>query len=383
MVKFTSIIFRPSKIGNLTIKNRVVRSATYLGLAADDGSITNRNLSSYEALAKNNIGLIITGYMNVNKNGKAAPRQLGIHSDFLIDGLKKLVSTVKNYDVTFFAQIAHGGRQIIGSHLKNIDVVAPSNIPDRLVNVIPREMTEEDIAKCVDDFVKATQRAYEAGFDGVQLHCAHGYLLSLFLSPYCNKRTDSYGGSVENRFKIVEDIILGIHDEIDKNFPIIAKLNVSDFVQDEEQLTIDESKQHAKRMVDLGIQAIEPSGGLYETAMYGNLTAMRTKIKTEKDEAYFLPEAKIIKKEIGNVPVILVGGIRSMKVAERVINEKIDFISMSRPFIREPDLITKWMNGISKKSDCISCGRCLLEMKPRGVTCIPLARLKRKMNRLK
>jgi len=378
-------IFTNSKIGRLTIKNRVVRSATYMGAATENGEVTEKLISKYVELAKNEIGLIISGFMYVNKLGKSAPRQTGIHDNSLIVNLKKMVSQVKEYDVEFFAQIVHGGRQIsIGRSLFDLDTkdeiaYAPSPIADKFFKIKPKEMTLEDIKNCVKDFIDATKRVYEAGFDGVQLHCAHGYLLSTFLSPYCNIRKDEYGGSIENRFRIIKEIILGIQDVVDKNFPITAKLNVADFVgPNEPQLRIEESRKYAKMMADLGVGAIETSGGLYESVLYGNFSASRVKIKKSKDEAYFLNEAKIIKKEIGDCPIILVGGIRSLETAEKVLNEGMDFVSMSRPFIREPDLLIKWKNKTSIKSDCISCNRCLLDNSPKGVRCIVLEKLERK-----
>ncbi|NHI91217.1 MAG: NADH:flavin oxidoreductase [Candidatus Lokiarchaeota archaeon] len=375
-------MFTSHKIGYLKIKNRIVRSATYMGTADREGNVTENTITLYEELAKNEVGLIISGYMYVNKKGKAAPNQLGIYDDKVIPSLKRLISKIHDHEAILFAQIAHGGRQIIGSPQKKLDIIAPSPIPDKLLKVKPREMTKDDIKNVIQDFISATTRIYQAGLDGVQLHCAHGYLLSLFISPYCNKRSDAYGGNLENRFRILEEIVTGIQDEIGKEFPITVKINVADFVKEDPQLTIDESKILAKKLANLGVAAIEPSAGLYETAMNGNLTAMRTKIRTESDEAYFLPEAKIIKKEIGNVPVILVGGIRSKGVAERILNNGIDFISLSRPLIREPDLITKWKNGTSTKADCISCARCLLSASPKGVQCIPLKKilLKQKSN---
>jgi len=374
-----SKLFTPGKIGKLTIKNRFVRSATYMATAASGGKVSDKTLSIYDELAKNNIGLIVSAYMFTNKNGKAAPKQLGIYDDELIDGLKKLVSTVKEHDTTFFVQIAHGGRQVMGGHLRYIDVVAPSAIADKFTQVTPRKMELDDIKICVKDFVSASRRAHDAGFDGVQLHCAHGYLLSLFLSPYANKRTDSYGGTIENRFRIIKEIIIGIQDELGKDYPIIAKMNVSDFVDAEPQLKIEESKIFAKLMAELGVAAIEPSGGLNETVLIGNHSAMRVKIRTEEDEAYFLKEGKIIKQEIGETPVISVGGMRTLAVAERVLNEGMDFVSLSRPLIREPDLITKWKNGTSIKSDCSSCGLCLSTFDGKSViSCVVLKKLAKK-----
>lgn len=372
-------LFTPSKIGNLKIKNRVVRSATYLGMATDKGEVSDKLISIYETLAKNEIGLIISEYMYVTRSGKAGARQLGIYDDFLIESLKRLVSSVKDYDVKFFTQIAHVGRQKFVSGLKTANLIAPSPIMDKTVNIMPKEMTIEDINNCIKGFIDAARRTYEAGFDGVQLHCAHGYLLSEFISPYCNQRKDLYGGSIENRFRIINDIIIGIQDEVDKKFPIISKLNVADFVgPNEPQLRIEESKIFAKIMVDLGVTAIETSGGLMESMLYGDYAASRIKIKKIEDEAYFLEEAKEIKKEIGNFPVILVGGIKSLEVAEKVLHEGMDFIAMSRPFIREPDLIKKWKSGKSKKSECTSCTRCFTDFSPKGVKCVVLEKLERK-----
>ncbi|MHA1268826.1 MAG: NADH:flavin oxidoreductase [Candidatus Helarchaeota archaeon] len=369
------------KIGNLHITNRIVRSATYLGMATDDGKITDKLIDVLKILALNKIGLITTGFMYIMKNGKSAPRQLGIYNDSHIIGLRRLVDSIKNCstDTKIFAQLAHGGKQILGVDPSDFIPVAPSAIKDKLSGIIPKEMTSNEIKECIRNFILAANRAYSAGFDGIQLHCAHGYLLSEFLSPYCNKRTDDYGGNIQNRFKIISEIISGIHDTLGKEFPITAKLNVSDFVKDFPQLTIDESKIIAKMMVDIGVSAIETSGGLFESAMYGNLTASRVNIKTPHDEAYFLTEAKIIKKTIGDTPVILVGGIRSRDTVEFVLNEGIDFVALSRPLIREPDLILKWIKNTSNKAECISCNRCLFSLKPPGVECIPLKKLKRKL----
>ena len=372
-------VFTPHKIGNIKIKNRFVRSATYMRSANEKGEVTDKTIEIYDELAKNELGLIVTGYMYVSRGGVAAPKQLGIHHDDLNPGLKRLVAAVKNYDATIFAQIVHGGRQSLE---KEADPMAPSPISDKFMKRKAREMNDEDLKTLVKDFIGATKRAYNAEFDAVQLHLAHGYLLSLFLSPYANKRTDSYGGSIENRVRIIEEIITGIQDEVGKSFPIAIKVNFCDFVKDPNQLTIDESKIMIKKMTDLGVAAVEPSGGFYESAMHGNVTAMRVKIRTKEDEAYFLPEAKIIKKEIGDVPVMVVGGIRSLEIAENIINEGLDFVSISRPLIREPDLIKKWKEGTSDKADCISCGRCLLEMTARAVECLPLKKLKRKMKRM-
>jgi 2,4-dienoyl-CoA reductase-like NADH-dependent reductase (Old Yellow Enzyme family) len=349
-----------------------------MGRADNKGEVTDKLISIYEELAKKNVGLITTGFMFVSKTGKTAHSQAGIHEDFLIPSLKKLVSRIKEYNTKIFAQIAHGGKQILNFNQKEFKPLAPSAIKDKLSGIVPKKMSIEEIKETINDFIQGARRVYESGFDGVQLHVAHGYLLSEFISPYCNIRDDNYGGSIENRFRIVEEIITGIQDEVGKGFSITAKLNVGDFVEGDPQLTIDESKIHAKNMVDLGVAAIETSGGLFESAKYGNVTASRVRIKSAEDEAYYFPQAKIIKNEISDTPVILVGGIRSKEVAERVINDGMDFVAMSRPLIREPDLIMRWKIE-SKKADCISCNRCLFSSGE--VICHPLKKLKRKQKK--
>ncbi|MHA1267058.1 MAG: oxidoreductase [Candidatus Helarchaeota archaeon] len=368
-------MFSPHKIGGLQVKNRFVRSATWEGLADDTGAITEELIELYRTLAKNEIGLITTGFMYVMKNGKAMYRQIGIDRDDLMPGLRKLVKEVKEYDALFFAQLAHGGRQVMDRATKKLGLIAPSPIADATIGIQPREMTQQDIVECVESFITAAQRAYDAGFDGIQLHIAHGYLLSLFLSPYANRRTDEYGGSIENRYRIIHEIIIGIREVVE--FPITAKLNIADFVGGAPQLTVEESKQFAKLLAKDGIAAIETSGGIHESALIGNFTASRTNIKRLEDEAYFLQEATIIKQEIGDIPVILVGGLRSKEKIEEVL-QIIDFIALARPFIREPDLITKWLSGHSTKAECISCNRCLFEQKRRGLRCVYLERLQKK-----
>ena len=375
-------MFQSGKIGKLTIKNRFVRSATYEGLAKEpNGEVTDKLLKLYQKLAEGEIGLITTGFSFVQENGKAFYNQIGIHKDELLPGLRKLVKIVKDRsDSRIFIQIAHAGRQVFPDFAKSRDIIAPSSLTDKLTNITPREMTREDITACIRNFIAAGRRAYEAEFDGVQLHLAHGYLLSEFISPHYNQRTDEYGGSIENRFRIIQEIIRGIYDETDKQFPVTVKLNAADFVKDEPQLTITDSKIIARMLIKEGIAAIEVSGGTYESTLLGNYTPSRTKIKSKENEAYFLPEAKIIKREVKDLPIILVGGIRSKAVAEEVL-EFVDFVALSRPFIQEPDLVKKWQQSISTRAECISCNRCLFEQGGKGLRCIYMEKIQKRKKR--
>jgi 2,4-dienoyl-CoA reductase-like NADH-dependent reductase (Old Yellow Enzyme family) len=278
-------------------------------------------------------------------------------------------------------QLAHGGREIFKALAKelNFEVMAPSSIVDKVAQTKPREMTQDDIITCIKSFVAAAKRAYEAEFDGIQLHCAHGYLLSEFLSPYFNKRLDAYGGNPENRFRIVQEIVRGIRDAVGKSYPLTVKLNTGDFVPETPHLTIEEAKIFAKWLVKEGVSAIETSGGCYESALMGNLSPSRVKIKSKEDEAYFLSEAQIIKHEIGKIPTILVGGLRSKEMVEHVL-QFVDFVALARPLVQEPDLIIKWRDNISSHSGCISCNRCLMEQGTKGLRCVYLEK-KQKQNK--
>ncbi|HUY00035.1 MAG TPA: NADH:flavin oxidoreductase [Candidatus Deferrimicrobium sp.] len=363
-------MFSPGKIGNLTIRNRFIRSATAEGLAKEDGTVSDKLIELFQRLAENQVGLITMGFTYVMENGMATRRQTGIYKDELVPGLKRLVKTVKDHpDTIIFPQLAHAGREIFKELAKTLDVMAPSAIRDQATQVKPREMTQEDIEICIKSFIAGARRAYEAEFDGVQLHVAHGYLLNEFISPHFNHRSDAYGGSLENRFRVIKEILQGIRDEVDKRFPITVKLNTVDFVT-EPQLTIEESTVIAKRMVEEGVVAIETSGGAYESMLLGNFSPTRVNIKSKEDEAYFLPQAEIIKKEI-NVPVILVGGIRSKETVEEVLRV-VDFVALSRPLVHEPDLITKWKDNLTSRSGCISCNRCLTEQGDQGLRCVYL-----------
>ena len=354
----------PKKIGEIEIKNRFVRSATGERLASEDGRVTDELVQFYKVLAEGGVGLIITGITYVHANGKGIPNQLAIDRDDLIPGLRKLTDVVHQYgeNCKIAIQLHHSGRQSMV--LENPP--APSAVFEPTFNVMPKEMTIKDIEDTIEAFAESARRAKEAGFDAIQLHAAHGYLLSEFLSPYTNKRTDEYGGSLENRFRIIEEIYKETVNSIGKNFPIFVKMNVDDFL--EGGLKLDESIRIAEKFSKIGFAAIETSSCMWEVISRTKKELgwhpsfnpeARTDIDSKDKEAYHLPYAKEIKKVI-KIPLILVGGIRSLDVIEQILNEKnADFISLCRPLIREPDLPNKWLKGTGKITcECISCNGC-------------------------
>ncbi|MDD4767980.1 MAG: hypothetical protein PHF87_10475 [Desulfotomaculaceae bacterium] len=227
-------------------------------------------------------------------------------------------------------------------------------------------MTIEDICNLVMAFAKAAGRAKAAGFDGVQIHSAHGYLLSQFLSPAFNQRRDEYGGSIDNRSKIQLNMIQAMRRTARPDYPILVKLNCRDFI--ENGLNLDDSLNVAHKLADAGVDAIELSGGVINT---GRLEPSRTGINSIEKEAYFRNEARAFKREI-HIPLILVGGIRSYELAEELVeNGEADYISMSRPFIMEPGLINRWASGDHSKALCKSDNACLESgRKGNGVRCL-------------
>ncbi len=364
-------LFSPFEIKSIKMNNRIVRSATYEKMADEDGFVTDRLINLYVTLAKGAVGLIITGNVLVHISGRSAPKMLCIHNDFYIEGLKKLTKAVHDEGGKIVIQLNHGGRQCASVFLGGKKPVAPSSVFEPVYKVTPKELTQEEIWEIIEAFGKAAKRAKEAGFDGVQIHGAHGYLINQFLSPYTNRRNDYWGGDEERRFHFLEEVYQSIRDHVGYDYPVMIKLNACDFI--EGGLTVEESLRIAKRLENLGIDAIEVSGGIVESKPEER--PVRPKIDSTEKEAYFREYAREFKKNL-KVPIMLVGGIRSRSVAEDILQKNdADLISLSRPLIIEPDLPKKWAQG-KEKSDCISCNGCMRFMKLEYVRCTYLEKKK-------
>jgi len=358
----TSVLFSSIKIGSIEIPNRFARSATHDFMAANDGFITERQVSLFKNLAEGEVGLIITGHAYVNAGGKASPYQIGVYTDELIEGLSQITEAVHQYPTRIFLQLSHAGRQTKPKLCRNTPL-APSAVYEPTFKVTPKEMSQEEIKGVIDNFIQSSRRAKQAGFDGVQLHIAHGYLLSSFISPYTNRRKDEWGGSLSNRSQIAVEIIQGIRGLLGKEFPLIVKLNSTDFLPS--GINLKESIDIAKILEKEGTDGIEVSGGMAEAGK----GSVWQGLLPEEQEGYFIDNASRIKKAL-TIPVFGLGGIRSFSAMEKIIEEgKVDIISMSRPFIREPFLIKKFRSGKIKKSECISCNKCF---NLRGITCSEL-----------
>jgi 2,4-dienoyl-CoA reductase-like NADH-dependent reductase (Old Yellow Enzyme family) len=346
-----STLFEESTINGMMLKNRFVRSATWEGMAGVEGAVTPKLTDLMVQLAKGSVGMIITSHAYVRKDGQAGPWQLGIYSDTLIDGLIKMTRSIHQHGSKVVVQLAHAGFLANGK-LSGQTPVALSLL-DGYGKSPRNELTASGILEIVEAFGQAGRRAKEAGFDGVQIHAAHGYLLSQSLSPAFNRRQDGYGGPIAHRARFLLEVLKRLRTELGEIYPILAKMNSQDFM--ENGLSLEDSLEVGAMLDAGGIDAIELSGG---TLLSGNLGPSRAKISSEEKEAYFKEAARAFKERI-SAPLILVGGVRSFRVAESLINEGVtDYISMSRAFIREPDLIKRWESGDLRKAQCLSDNQC-------------------------
>jgi 2,4-dienoyl-CoA reductase-like NADH-dependent reductase (Old Yellow Enzyme family) len=345
-------LFETTQINGMTLANRFIFSATWLGLADEEGYSTTRQADYLAERARRGVGLIITGHAYVAPEGKAGARQTAACDDRFLPGLKELADAVHQAQGKVVLQLSHAGCYAPAA-VTRLDVVGPS-ASDGAGSPNCRELTVAEIEQVVATFGHSAARAKNAGFDGVQIHAAHGYLLSQFLSPYFNRRTDSYGGSIENRARIILETLQAVRSAVGPDYPVLIKMNSEDFVQ--EGLTVEEMLRVAFLLEQAGIDAIEMSGG---TIASGALIPIRPGLLERENEGYYRDAALRYKESI-DVPLMLVGGFRSFEVCEELVGKgRVDYVSLSRPLICEPNLVERWKSGDIGKSACISCNGCL------------------------
>ena len=346
-------LFEPTVLNGMTLSNRFVRSATWEGLATAEGFATDCLSRLLVDLARGNVGLIITGHACVSPEGRAAPGQLGIYTDGHVPSMKDMVGKIHDAGGKVALQVSHGGRYA----LKFPDLVrlGPSTLESR-GKIQCREMTVDEIHRITGRFAEAGRRAREAEFDAVQIHAAHGYLLSEFLSPFFNKRTDPYGGPVRNRARLLLEVVDAIRREVGSAFPVLVKVNSQEFLKG--GYTVEDMLEVASFLEQASVDGIEMSGGNHVDGILGEFFPARKGKSKEEQVPYYLGEARRYKERI-RVPLMLVGGIRSFEWAKRIVSEGYaDYISLSRPLIREPGLINRWKSGDPARSACISDNGC-------------------------
>jgi len=343
-------LFEAEKLGSLTLKNRLIRAAIWENMAAASGHPTDRMIAFYEELAAGGAGLIITGYITVKQESGTDRGLSGFYDDSFVPEYQKLTDAVHAKGGRIAAQIVYRGSLAGDDGGK---VRGMSAVRHKTSGVTPQEMTQDEIRSLEEMFAAAARRAKAAGFDAVEIHAAHGYFLSQSLSPYYNRRTDRYGGSVENRVRLLTETYEKVREAVGADYPVLVKLNCSDFAEGE--ATFAECEAASRRLDALGIDGIEISGG------------DRVWSTRSKTPSLYADYAAKIADEV-RAPVILVGNNRDPMALEQLLNEtKISFFSMARPFLREPDLAARWERGDLTPSKCISCGKCY---SPQGVVCI-------------
>jgi 2,4-dienoyl-CoA reductase-like NADH-dependent reductase (Old Yellow Enzyme family) len=334
----------------MKLANRFVRSATLEGMATEEKTPSEALLALYEELAKGGVGLIITSAVRADRSWDPSPssRNLCLDRDELVPDFSRLATRVHDLGSKVILQLGTLYRF-------RGELVGPSALPFQGPSgmTILRALEEGEIATIVEGYAEAGRRAREAGFDAVQINAAHGFPLSRFLSPVFNKRKDRYGGSPAARARIVLEIKKAIENKAGQDFPVLVKMNVSDF--SEEGLFLEDGVEVARILSDHGIAAIETSGGAFGHAV----TWLGAADDSKWVEGYFVDYGAAIQRAV-DVPVILVGGFRHPRMMEAVVQEgNASLVALSRPFIREPGIVRRWKDGNLAPSDCTSCNGCL------------------------
>jgi 2,4-dienoyl-CoA reductase-like NADH-dependent reductase (Old Yellow Enzyme family) len=354
-----SRLFESFKINQLQIKNRFVRSATMDNMS-NNGMVTDFQVDLYRNLALGELGLIISHGIAPSRIGRTGPGQLGAFADEHINSLKRLTAVVHANGGKVAAQILHAGWQSNPDFIGQAPV-GPSDTVHPLRGTRIKTLSLDDVYQEIETIVQSGRRIIEAGFDGIQLHGAHSWMISAFLSPATNKRQDEFGGSAEKRANFVVQIYKGLRKMAGPNYPIFIKLGLQDYHP--EGKSLEEGLKTARIFEKLGMDSIEISEGMESEGGHH--------IRPDALVPYYLDECRAARKVL-KLPLILVGGFRQLKDMEQVIEEGItDAVSMCRPFVMDPYLVKKFHEGKATKSNCISCGGCS-GMKRTGLKCTQL-----------
>ena len=379
MTPTASLLLEPGSIGRVATRNRLVRAGTSESMAGPGGEVTDELVTLYENLARGGAGLIFTGHFFCHPRGRYGKRQVGIDSDAAIKGLSRVTSAVHRHGGRVFAQIAHAGSQTL---LPDIEPLAPSAQPNVMTGREVIDASRGEIDEVIEWFGDAARRAAEAGFDGVHIHGANGYLISQFRSPLSNRREDQWGGSAEARERFPIAVVEAVRKALPPELALTMKLGFRDIVE-EPGLELDDAVAGARRIAAAGLDAIEVSSNLMSDYVSASIRAyvavtrrraledllFHRLHRSEEAEAYFLPFAARLRDQV-DAKIVLVGGLRRTETMERILaSGDADFISMARPFIREPDLVRKLAAGRTGTVACVSCNMCLMHEDIHGLRC--------------
>lgn len=332
-------LFDETSIDDVRLKNRFIRAS--VGDHTPDGKVTDKIIERYTALAKGGVGTILTGYTLVDESERSM-NILSMYDDTFIEGCKRLTEAVHQNGSNILMQLVYVGSGFYSDSAPASDILGASPIKNPYTGITPKEMTAEDIHRIENEFASAALRAKKAGFDGVEIHACHGYLLHQFATAYYNQRTDNYGGNRENRYRITIETYEAIRRAVGEDFQIWIKVQSQDKL--EHGVTHEDCLYICKELAKRGIDAIEISGNFSD--FRGNT-------------AYFKDIADRVANET-SVPIIVTGGNRNYEEMEKMINEtKIEYVGMARPLISQPDLVNQFFQKHAAKSRCVSCNKCL------------------------
>ena len=342
----TPAVLRPGNLAGVETRNRIIRSSTSETMADDRGIITQQYLDLHTQLARNGVGLIFTGHCSVHPRGNYIRGMTALDRDEVITPMKKLTDAIHAEGGKIFAQLNHAGSQ---SRDESIEPLAPSVVENPQFHRLPLAAASSDeIWEAIEGFGNAARRVREAGFDGVHVHAGHGYLLSEFLSPATNHREDEWGGSLENRQRLLLETYRAMRAAVGDDFPITNKIGLWDYVPD--GLAVEEGRAMVTMMDNAGVTR--------KRAVQDKL--LHRVLAAPVKEAYYREEARR-HKATARGKTILVGGVRTIELMNEVIEDgSADFVSLARPFIREPDLVRQIEAGRTGMVDCVSCNICLM-----------------------
>jgi len=397
-----SPLLQPLQIGPLTVPGRLYKSATSETRATDEGYVTDELLQFYEPMVRAGTPLIVTGNLFVSLQSKSAGRQAGIDSDDKKPGLRDWVQLAHSGGSLLVAQLNHGGRQMVESSDPGKATVSASSVREPLYGTKPRPLRVDEIPALVDTFAAAAERAQDVGFDGVQIHAAHGYLLGQFLTPHTNRRNDEYGGSLDNRMRLLREVFRAIRARVGDDFPILLKMNGTDMLPLRKGATTAELVRVAKAMADEGIDAIEISRGHYESwpgmilghyrgfisgqVKQGSGTKMSRRRRMTMlalapiielaaeylapgGEGFNLPQAEQFTAQL-DIPVICVGGFHTTKGMESAIETgRCDAVSAARAFIADPYLFKNVQMPTPGRPVCGYCNGCIARFGGKPIDC--------------
>jgi 2,4-dienoyl-CoA reductase-like NADH-dependent reductase (Old Yellow Enzyme family) len=380
-------VFSPLKLGDLELPNRVIRTGAFEGMCPG-GAPSDRLIEHHREMAAGGVGMTTVAYCSVSADGRTYGHQLMMRRE-IVPALRRLTDAVHREGAAASIQLGHCGdfssKKVIGGR--------PLGPSSRLVlygRTRSRAMDRAEMERVRDDFVHATELAREAGFDAVEIHAGHGYLLSQFLSPFANRRGDEFGGPLENRLRFPSEVMRAVRERVGSGFPVLAKVNLRDGFRG--GLEIDEAVEIAKRFEQDGVSGLVLSGGFVSKAplymlrgdvpvkemasvqpawidrvglnLFGRLFVQRYPY----EELFFLGESKRVREAVA-MPLVLVGGVRSLDGMRTAMDEGFDAVAMGRALIREPDLVNRFRRGEATESTCEPCNRCIAEMDRGGVRC--------------